>query len=59
MVVLARVAAAGRGLYIPLLPSPASRIFLFKNPAFVSPWCHKIRLSYCRKKVSAYRYLPS
>ena len=46
MVVLARVAAAGRGLYIPLLPSPASRILLFKNPAFVSPWCHKIRLSY-------------
>ena len=37
MVVLARVAAAGRGLYIPLLPSPASRILLFKNPAFVSP----------------------
>ena len=46
MVVLARVAAAGRGLYIPLLPSPASRILLSKNPAFVSPWCHKIRLSY-------------
>ena len=48
MVVLARVAAAGRGLYIPLLPSPASRILLLKNPAFVSPWCHKIRLSYYR-----------
>lgn len=30
MVVLARVAAAGRGLYIPLLPSPASRILLLK-----------------------------
>ena len=37
-------------LYIPLLPSPASRILLSKNPAFVSPWCHKIRLSYCREK---------
>lgn len=36
MVVLARVAAAGRGLYIPLLPSPASRILLLKNPALVS-----------------------
>lgn len=45
-------------LYIPLLPSPASRILLFKNPAFVSPWCHKIRLSYCRRKVSVNRYLP-
>ena len=29
------VAAAGRGLYIPLLPFPASRILLLKNPAFV------------------------
>ena len=36
----------------------ASRILLFKNPAFVSPWCHKIRLSYCRRKVSVNRYLP-
>ena len=35
MVVLARNAAAGRGLYIPLLPFPASRILLLKNPAFV------------------------
>lgn len=25
---------------------------------FVSPWCHKIRLSYCRRKVSVNRYLP-
>ena len=33
--VLARNAAAGRGLYIPLLPFPASRILLLKNPAFV------------------------
>ena len=30
------VAAAGRGLYIPLLPFPASRILLLKNPAFVT-----------------------
>lgn len=29
------VAAAGRGLYIPLLPFPSSRILLLKNPAFV------------------------
>ena len=36
----------------------ASRILLLKNPAFVSPWCHKIRLSYCRRKVSVNRYLP-
>ena len=28
-------AAAGRGLYIPLPPFPASRILLLKNPAFV------------------------
>lgn len=48
----------GRGLYIPSLPFPASRILFFKNPAFVSPWCHKIRLSYCRRKVSVNRYLP-
>lgn len=41
-------AAAGRGLYIPSLPFPASRILLSRNPAFVSPWCHKIRLSSCR-----------
>ena len=33
--VLVRNAAAGRGLYIPLLPFPASRILLLKNPAFV------------------------
>ena len=37
MVVLVRVAAAGRSFYIPLLPFPASRILLLKNPAFVSP----------------------
>ena len=35
MVVLARNAAARRGLYIPSLPFPASRILLLKNPAFV------------------------
>ena len=45
-------------MYIPSLPFPASRILFFKNPAFVSPWCHKIRLSYCRRKVSVNRYLP-
>ena len=39
-----------RLMYIPSLPFPASRILLLKNPAFVSPWCHKIRLPYCREK---------
>ena len=51
MVVLVHNAAAGRGLYIPLPPFPASRILLLKNPAFVPyPPRHKIRLSYCREK---------
>ena len=36
VVVLVRNAAAGRGLYIPLPPFPASRILLLKNPVFVS-----------------------
>ena len=48
MVVLARVAAAGRGLYIPLLPSPASRILLLKILRLCCTSHQKIRLSSCR-----------
>lgn len=56
VVVLERDAAAGRGSYIYLCPL-LRPVGFSQNPAFVSTPCHKIRLSYCRRKASACLYL--
>ena len=59
MVVLVRIAAAGRGLlYTSASFSGQSDFASQKSCVCAVTPRHKIRLSYCRRKVSVNRYLP-
>lgn len=58
MVVLVRIAAAGRELLYTSASFSGQSDFASQKYCICAPWYHKIRLSSCRRKASVNRYLP-